>query len=249
MENIEIVTKKNIAYILILIAIYLISMQITGLRVEEGVSPTYINFYHGLAMQGLFGGVFVVLFLFFRANEFQIVEGRRWKIILHGAVIAAIFITSINAIQLYPVPRASVSGFQLSEGTELYTSSVIPGVIEDINYNFVLPLIFVIAMVIFAGNILKVDVGKKLMIVFILIACLISSVGYNVWLIPGFTSAHIQAYGENPQAFFGAFVFSYSQSMVNLMTGWFVPVAHIVHNYMIAYGQIYGIGVGEFAIT
>jgi len=248
MAETDSVIKKEIVYIIILMALFVISMQLQGLSLEPNVAEGYVRFYQALIPICMFGAIFLILYKFLETEEFKIIESKWLKIGIHLTWIIIIIILTTRAGQILPVPKASVQEFQLSVGTELYTATVIPGLLEDFSYNLVFPLMIVItgALVI---HLTGRDVSRTQIIALILGACFISSLGYNVWVIPGFASAHVPAYGQQPTAYLGAFIFSYGQSTVNLMTGWFIPFAHIIHNGIIAWSNVQGLAIGGVPIT
>jgi len=163
------------------------------------------------------------------------------KVIIIGGWTFLIVAMSFGGNQIWPVPKASIGSFQLTQGTELYTSSVIPGILEDLNYLAGLPMVLALAYFLMRENVFGGEIGSTEFIITGIIACLIASTGYNVWVVPGFTSAHVPAYGGATMAYAGAWIFSFGQALVYFVTGIFLPLPHILHNLIIAYGQIYAV--------
>ena len=90
--------------------------------------------------------------------------------------------------------------------------------------------------------------SRIMLFALMVIACLVATTGFNVWLIPGFTSAHVPTYGEQQGAYIGAWIFGFGQSMVYMTTGWLAPITHFAHNSYIAAGTLYGINIGGLTI-
>lgn len=238
--------KGNLYYLVIVSILFIISLQLMGLSLETHVSQVFIQFYQPLSLICIAGG-FLVFFLFLKTNEFKIIENKYVALAVHGSWIVFILFLTTKAGQILPVARASQVEFQLSAATEVVTSSVIVPFLEDFSYNFLFPLLIVIVGVVLL-KLGKIDVEKKHIIVLIFLACFVTSTGYNLWVVPGFTSTHIPAYGDNPQAYVGATLFSYGQSVINLMTGYFNPAAHGIHNYIILASKSSSFAIGGFQI-
>jgi len=232
--------KRNIAQPMIIVVLLIfIGLQLAGLGLEEHASQTYVSFYQYLVLLGAVG---IVAMSFFQIKYgFRLIESSKIKLAMFGIFILFITLITINAGQIIPVPKASVQDFQLSKGTEMYTASVIPGITEDLTYLWLLPLaIALTGLGLYEWKIGEAD--KPVIAVAVVLACLVASTGYNIWLVPGFTSAHIPAYGQS-DAYLGAWIFSFGQSAVYMTTGWFFPAAHIIHNLMISYSHLYQISV------
>lgn len=244
------VMKENKWLLFGIIALFLISMNLSGLALEEHVSPKYIDFYQNLAYIAMSGSVILVVFMLSRENHIGEILGidRKTKVVIFVAFIIFIVFMTTGLGQILPVPKASI-GFQLNADTELYTSTVIPGFVEDYAFLIVLPMVLLTIFLYVTEKVFGIEPGRGLAILFIILSCLISSTGFNIWVIPGFTSAHVPAYGEVQGAYIGAWIFGFGQSMVYMFTGYFVPIAHMAHNFLISYGNLYGISIGQFQIT
>lgn len=245
--EIDTILKRELMFVIVLIAIFWLSLSLQGLAIEEGISQDYVLFYQGLVTTGIIGLTAGISYAFLKTEEFEIFDERWQKILVHGVWIIFIILLTTNAGQVVPVPKAGINSFQLTTETEYYTSAIIPGVLEDFSYNYTFPLLLVILGSIVI-HIAGFNVSRIQVIALILGACFITSIGYNIFVIPGFTTAHIPAYGENPQNFIGIFMFSYGQSVVNMITGWFVPFAHIIHNALIVQASQAGLTIGGLEI-
>lgn len=281
---------KNVGmYIAIFVVLFFLAMQMQGLSLEPHVSDSYATFYYNAAMLGIGGVLGVIVFNLKYWGILNIPV--KFKIAIH--IVWIIFIISITVFagQILPVAK-SFEGepLQLNKETELYSASFPPGILEDWTYLWCLPLILLVAMLLYMeategiigasvgialgvaiALVLSLGLGGILILAFILgavgyflgempigagtilalavVACLISATGYNIWVIPGFTSAHVPAYGNAQNAYVGAWTFAVGQSLVYVFTGWFIPAAHIIHNYLIAYGHLYQINAGGFNIV
>jgi hypothetical protein len=229
--------KRLILPAFMAILLVFVLLQLQGLSLEHNVSQGYSTFYWRLAVTGVLA---VTLTVAFGLKYGDIFELPTWmKASMHIIFIVFIAAISFSGNQIIPVPRASVTDFQLTAQTEYYTSTVVPAVTEDITYLWLLPMIimwFSLLMIEYAGG---VEPTRGMVAAVAVVACLAASIGYNVWVLPGFTSAHVPAYGDNRPAYLGATVFSFGQSMVYVLTGWFIPVAHFIHNSIVAYEEIY----------
>ena len=82
-----------------------------------------------------------------------------------------------------------------------------------------------------------------------ILMCFLASMGYSTWVLPGFTSSHVAAYGQCQNCYTGAFVFGFGQSVIYMTTNMFLPIAHIAHNALIVYSQMYQINLGSLTIV
>jgi hypothetical protein len=237
---------KGLVWPLILVlALIFASMQINGIALEQDVSPQYVEFYRNTF--NVAGWAIVALLLFNIPREAGVGEilglSRLNKAIIFFGFIGIIMFMTVGAGQMLPVPRASVEALQLTPATEIITSSVIPALAEDSLYLMAFPLVILtILMFIFKPQ------SRIVLVALMVVACIIATTGFNIWLIPGFTSAHVPTYGEQQDAYMGAWIFGFGQSMVYMTTGWLAPVAHFLHNAWITAGTLYGINIGGFAV-
>lgn len=239
--------KKNVAmYAAIFLALFILAMQIKGLSLEPDVSQAYSTFYFDLVMVGFAGLLATVAFGLKYGDALKL----PWwsKAGVTAVWIIIIIMISTSAGQILPVPKASTVNFQLTPGTELYTSSVIPAITEDWTYLWVLPMVFLLIMSLVAEYGFGVEITGRYIVVFAVIACFIASTGYNIWVVPGFTSAHVPSYGNTQNAYVGAWTFAFGQSIVYVFTGWFLPIAHGIHNFMVTYGQLFQVNIGNLSI-
>jgi uncharacterized membrane protein (DUF485 family) len=223
----------------IFIVALLLMAQIQGLSLEANISQSYTDFYFRLSIMGivsLFGMVAFGIYYFSNDEIWKIPT--EWKVIITVGWIAFVSFMTLGGNQMVGVPKASAVNLQLTQSTELWTSSVIPGFTEDLFYLAGLPMAFaVIVMLLFDR--FGWGVGTKEFMGISVVACLVAAGGYNIWVIPGFTTSHIPAYGNIQLAYAGAFIFAAGQSLVYLITGWFLPIAHIIHNLIVVYGSLY----------
>lgn len=250
MEEMDFDVKKPlVGFVVVIIILFFLSMQLQGLGLEEGVSTGYTDFYGNYAVIALTMAV-VTGFLFYivRIRWGHIITSKWLTLMIIAGFAFYIVVLTTGAGQIMPVPRASMHEFQLNPGTELYTSSVIPAILEDWIILYCLPFMLFIAI----GMIIEIpfdyELGRWSVIGLALICCFIASVGYNVWVIPGFVSQHVPAYGGQTEAYVGAWLFAFPQSVIYFFTGVFFPVAHFLHNFIITYGSLYQIVGGPFMI-
>jgi hypothetical protein len=238
---------KNIAEgLLIFIVVFFLSAQIQGMSLEPNVSKGYIEFYGYLALESMITSIAIIVFRIKMGEIFDL--SMKTKMAIFGVWLLFIIMISVSAGQILPVPRASVADFQLSKSTELYTSSVIPGVLEDWRYLFVLPTIIIVAIILGLEYGLGVEVDGLMFMGIVVLACFVAALGYNLWVIPGFTSSHVSAYGQCQNCYIGAFMFGFGQSMIYMFTNTFIPVAHILHNALVTYSQLYQINIGPMSV-
>lgn len=236
------VKEKTVEYVAIFAVLLFLSMQIAGMSLEANIAKGYTDFYGYLAFQGMVVVVVMGAFsLWYLSHDFIPL---RYRLGITAGWLVFMLVISIAGNQMVPIPKASIETLQLTKQTELWTSSVIPGVLEDWNYLVGFPMIISLAYFIGRKRLFGSDVGFGEFVATGIVACLIASTGYNIWVIPGFTSAHVPAYGGADLAYGGAFVFSFGQSLTYFLTGIFLPLPHILHNFIIVYGQIYSIAGG-----
>ena len=225
--------------LIIIIPLVFIAMQLNGLALEPHVSASYVEFY-----QNTLNVAAWILILFLVANVYKEVRvgdilglKNYQKAFVMGLFIVLILSMTLGAEQgtsVIPVPRASALPLQLDANTEVLTSSIIPAFTEDALYLIALPM-----LILFTLSFVIKPKSAKVLLTLMVISSLIATTGFNIWVIPGFTSAHVPAYGEVQEAYLGAWIFGFGQSMTYMVTGWFVPVAHGLHNYIISSSILY----------
>ena len=231
--------RTLLEYMAIFLVALLLMAQIQGLSLEPNISSAYADFYFRLSMMGIITLLGMGAFgIYYFSNDEIWKLSTTSKAIITVAWIVFIAFMTLGGNQMVGVPKASVATLQLTTETELWTSSVIPGFTEDLFYLAGLPMTFAFLVFILFDR-FGWGIGTKEFMTVSVIACLIAATGYNIWLIPGFTTAHIPAYGQTQLAYTGAFIFAAGQSLVYLITGWFIPIAHMLHNLIITYGALY----------
>lgn len=241
--------KEGVLNLIIIILLFFLALQIHGMSIDPNIVESYPKFYSGLALLGIIGMSAVTFFDFLETEELQIIHGIYSKIGVHAVWILLLFLMTTSVFgQILPVPRASQVDFQLDPSMEFWTSSVIPAVTEDTVYLFLLPMVIFMGFVL-GGNLLGADITGQLAVIFLVIACLISSTGYGFWIVPGFTSMHQNAYGQQPDNYFGAWIFATGQSLINVFTGAPIMIAHGLHNYMIYLSRTSQFNIGLLQIT
>lgn len=239
------ISKEVISPLILIVALSFILIQLNTLSLDPHVDPNYVSFYIVYP-----GAAWIILALmYFRIHkELRIGEifNLDWKAkaMLFGGFIFVIMLLTVGSGQLIPVPKASAASLQIGANEEIYLASIVPAFTEDAMYLIAIPLIILTLI-----SLIYKPSGPYGLFALMVIACLIGATGYNIWLIPGFTSAHVSAYGEAQEAYLGAWIFGFGQSMVYMVTGWYVPVAHALHNAWIAAGTLYGINIGGFQVT
>lgn len=251
----------NLAYSgIMLVVSAFVTLQLISLSAEEGISRAYLWFYIPL---GLFCCLFAGLSLVFTiikgdpetANIAFIAETSearplsrnilaRFGLIILFCVVIAGSIT-FAGMQFLPVPQATQTGFQMTEAKSDYLISVVPGLFEDFAFLLFLPCLLVMLFCLLSKWLLKMDPKQNVafFLIVILFSCLLSSAGYGIWVVPGFTSSHT-IYGENVPAYIYAFVYGFTQSTLYQVTGIFLPIAHPLHNYMISKMERTRISIG-----
>lgn len=240
--------KQSILGIVIFCIVYFIGLQLQGLSLEAGVSAAYVDFYSGLIPLCIMGIIAMVVFKVRYFDVFDDILSFKVQVLLVLGWTILIVVMSFSGQQVVPVPRASVEGFQLAPGHEAYLASVIPGVLEDLAYLVGLPMTFaVIALVVLEFG-LGIEATATGTVIIMIIAAFVASIGYNTWVIPGFTSAHVPSYGATNPALSAAFFFSAGQSLVYMMT-WYFPLPHILHNLIVYEGARTGLVIGPLSVT
>jgi hypothetical protein len=247
------IKKPLVGYIIIILITVFLYMQLQALSLEENVSQGYVSFYLGYATLGIITAIMsIVLYAIVRIRWGSIIQHWWVKLALSIVFIFYIVMLTTGSGQIIDVPRASQVELQLTPATELYTSSVIPAILEDWIILWIFPFIIFIGIGLVLENGLGIEIDAENHVLRYVgvgvTACLIASVGVNVWLIPGFVSQHVPAYGGQTDAYTGAFLFALPQSILYFFTGWFLPVAHGIHNFIVTYGSLYQIIGGPFMI-
>jgi hypothetical protein len=234
-DEIEWSNKAKAMNLVIFLVIFVLALQVLNLSLEENISGAYTTYYFGLAV---LGGIGILGMAAFQIKYGDIL-GIPWILKALSIVGWTVFIVMITSTgqQIWPVPKASIEAFQIGPTEEMYTSAVIPPITEDLAFLFIFPLVLTLIILLILEKLGHEDPGRALITVVVVASCLVASTGYNIWLVPGFTSAHIPTYGGAQDAFVGAWVFSFGQSLVYMFTGWFVPAAHMIHNGIITNAQ------------
>lgn len=220
------------------IILFLLSVQLQNLSLSTNVSKGFIDFYVPSFQNGILGLLIGTVFVIYRDLKIgtMLDFSKTTKIVIFSAFIIGIAMMTITAGQILPIPEAKATGFSMDRTDEIYLSSVIPAFGEDPVYLVFLPIIllFVIIAAFEKIGIISGEAGERNKILAIM---------FIVALISGaiFSSAHVQAYGENQDYYLGAFVFGSGQSLVYMTTGYLMPIAHILHNAFIRMGQLYNI--------
>jgi hypothetical protein len=156
-------------------------------------------------------------------------------------MINSLFAASAGGIVFFPIPQIMSSSYQMTPSKTVFLTAVPPGFYEDALYNLIMPSI-VLSAITFLALKLGFDLDdKNTMITCIVFACLISSSGVSIWLVPGFSSAH-QVYATNSPAFISVFIFGFVASLLNLLFGMFGSfLAHMAHNAFVSISQSYNI--------
>lgn len=251
MGKYDIDIKRSLMWpIFFLIALMFIGMQLNGLALETNISNEYISFYQNtlnLAAWSLVLLVFSNLYLETRLGDILGISTTNKAIMFFG-FFAFIMLLTVGSGQVLPIPRASAQPLQLNSGTEIITSALIPAFTEDALYLMALPAIMLTMILGF----MEWAFGRPSptqAIMAVILACIIATSGFNIWVIPGFTSAHVPAYGEQQSAYLGAWIYGFGQSMVYILTGWLAPITHFAHNALIVVNQMYNLNIGNLIVT
>ena len=235
--------KRGKWLIFITISILIVRQVLMMALLDSVLSQTYLNWYLEASITAL--GYMVIIFIFGIYRELRLGEAlglsNMNKIIIFVGFVAFMVVATWGAGQIIGIPsNIANQGFSISGGEELFYSSIVPAVTEDPIFLIAVPALSAMIILI----IYEVVAGKpgiKIVTAAIIISMII---GGTV-----FASAHQVAYGQNQDAYLGAWVFGVGQTGVYMTTGIFLPVAHIVHNAMLTLGNLYGINIGAFTIV
>lgn len=244
------IERKDMAQYGILAAVlFLLALYLFSLTLDTRVAASYSQFY---LIQNILAFASIPVLVVFNWKLGEILEiPNIFKGVLIVVFTVFIVMISLPGVQqamnyadcsgdvcvsrpIIKIPRAVAGNFQIDPSTETMTSAVVPAITEDLNYLFTLPLLLVVIMI-FVGEAIG-NVSGSQFIVFAIVACLIASTV--------FTGAHSPSYGNNQQAYTGAFIYSFGQSMTYVFTGWFVPAAHFLHNYIVNYSRSTSLSIG-----
>lgn len=236
--------KQKLIWTLLFLGILLILATIlNNYALNPNISSEYTNFYQTNLSYAAWGMLLIMIGFNLMISD-KIAKVLKFgilhkSIIFFGFFFAMMFMTFFGG-QIVGVPKASIGEFALTQGDEIMTSSVIPGYVEDGLYLIAIPYLILAIMLLFHERFFG-DVSIPILIIFMLVS---SGIGGTI-----FTAAHVQTYGELQDAYLGAWIFGSGQSFVYQLTGWYLPLTHIVHNAVIAVGDLYGISIGQFQIT
>ncbi len=232
------ITPGTAQYAIVIALVLLTAGLLNQFFLDPGIQDQYVAFYLNLAIVGAIGGVFVTVYLgrFILSNLGFLGVG----IILSVTAIWIIFFTflSLQAVatgsQVIGVPDAVTTPLATVIPNEVLTRAFIPALLEDFWYLYVFPGLIAMFMLAFYEFIWPgEEVGFLEYSVAMVIATLAAA--FN------FTSAHFAAYGNQIDAFIGAFIFAWGQSLVYAFTGLFLPLAHFIHNYIVTVGPQFAI--------
>jgi len=173
---------------------------------------------------------------------------RIWRVPLIAVIAVAVFwsAASFAGIQALPtdtfIPVTSAGEpMALSAGENIMFSSVYPAFIE--NYFAFIMVGIVGAPILLLLSILMGGVNSINYIGSRLLAIPIVCYGFT-WLIPGFASAHTVVQAGNQQFFITAWIFQMSEQVVILFGGFFIPLAHFLHNMIWSLGLTSAVAFG-----
>jgi hypothetical protein len=257
-------SKFNIIWSGAIITIFIfLLLQLVNLRGDPQISSIYLDVYSWMMMFNIIVATISLAFIFFRepitahfsppasSDEYRIIPWTWLKFVLIIIfAISILFSVTTFKVQFAPIPKPLNVGYTISPISEMYLSSVIPGVAEDFAFFWALPqLIFNLLWLLFLIT-LRIDVraSKGSWFGIMLIAIFISSIGYGI-IVPGFASAHSQVYQDYTPAYLSAFFFGFTQSVLYAVTGLFFPLPHILHNALFILGFAIALSIGGVATT
>ncbi len=235
--------KKGKWLIFITISILLVRQVLMMALLDPVLSPTYLNWYLEASITAL--GYLVIIFIFGIYRELRLGDAlglsNTYKTIIFVGFVAFMIVATWGAGQIIGIPSNIINqGFAIGGGEEVFYSSVVPAVTEDPIFLIAIPAISAM-LILIIYEVVAGRPGIKIVTAAIIISMVI---GGTV-----FASAHQATYGQNQDAYLGAWVFGVGQTGVYMTTGIFLPVAHIAHNAMLTLGDLYGINIGAFTIV
>lgn len=252
--------KKSIIYNSIALAIVLIlSIAVFSLKGHIGYSAPYVSFYLP-ALLIVAGIIFVFGILANLIKGMAEVEDETgftdfantndpedyrllgtpdtpfWMRVLPHIVLAifiGIMVVNVPAVAegFYYLPEVLSSGSYVSQVSESFFMSVPVGIAEDFIYLFLFPGI-ILALCIGIMRLSGVEITPFKYLVLVLIVCLITSAGYGA-IVPGFASTHEVSFKDDMPKYIYVFSIGYAQSVLNMLTGLFLPIAHITNNWLV----------------
>lgn len=230
MPDIFEITPGTAQYAIVITIILLIVGLLNQFMLDPGIAEQYAMFYFNLGVMGIVGGIFVTVYLgrFILSNIVSIETGA--KILVTVIWIGFFTFISIQAIaggnQVIGVPTEITTPLSVVVPNEILTRALIPAFLEDFWYLYVFSgliatLILFFYEFVFPGE----EAGFLEYSVVMVFATFLAALN--------FTSAHFAAYGNQIDAFIGAFIFGWGQALVYAFTGIFLPVAHFLHNYIV----------------
>lgn len=166
-----------------------------------------------------------------------------------AAFTILVIVSLTMGLQIWVTPSPYSTGVIDVDQVEqawLATIPVAPN--EDYTFNFMLTnfFIFVIWAVVYFGSGKRWDIKDHWIsfLAVVIIASLLSSTGFT-YILPGFSTAHANAYQECQPCFYSAAAFGFVLSVFQQMTGmFFMGIPHAVHNFLIELGFMVVVGLG-----
>lgn len=234
----------NISYSAIWLCIFtFVAYQLATLWAVESISRLYLYFY--LTIAGLsisFASIGMLLAIIRETDEpkfafladiapYRILSQTKYIKWILVAVFAIMIFFSTAYVQVLPIPTPlAQAGLQISPNQNTYLTVVPPALFEDFS------MLIISCILIFAISMVFKRVGINLYsnpLAFTAVAGLTSgivSLGYG-WFLPGFASSHLGTYGANYGLYLAAFIFMFTQLFIYQVTGIFMPIAHMLHNF------------------
>lgn len=224
------ITAGNVQYAVVIGIILLTLGVLNGFTLDPGIAESYTTYYINLSIMCVIGGIFVTVYLgrFILGNLVSVETVA--KVVIAAVWIGFFTYLSLNAVsnnsQIIGVPNAVTTPLSTIAPDETFTRAFIPALLEDFWFFYVFPGLIAMFMLIFYEFVFPgEDAGFITYSVTMVIATFFGALN--------FTAAHFAAYGNQIDAFIGAFVFGWGQSLVYAFTGIFFPAAHFLHNYIV----------------
>jgi hypothetical protein len=247
--------KSKLIYNSIVLSIFIfLAISVFSLKGHSGYSSGFINFYLPLLLIGagliiVFGIIFatikkigeVEILNFADPNdpeEYRVLGDEDTPLIVRAlpsilfGIIISVFILTVPALAkgFYLLPEVSASG-EVSKIAENYFISFPVGISEDFIFQFVLPMLL-IALLIMILKLFDVEITKAKFFSLSLVVCLLTSAGYGA-IMPGFASTHEVSFKDDTPKYLYVFGIGYVQSVINVNTGLFLPIAHVANNWFV----------------
>lgn len=158
----------------------------------------------------------------------------------------------LDSTEIDPLSQAhqqALDNLGITKGEEAWFTSAQPAFMEDVVFNYFIPLLF-IAVLLIPVYLWKNEITEVSFLIASIVGITLSSGIAGAWssgLIPTFAGAHSDVYSSIP-SFWAAAIFSFVASFINVHLGFPISIiAHFANNWFVVMGSLVTLAVGVSA--